>query len=226
MTFLTELAHFPADFSRLGVKYVSRLRVLKAENRRNVLSFLHCGPIRNEDMRLFGPDEAMSMTSPPHSSSSDNTLDVTARLRDVAPYLWTSLFWILVGGLLSAATANTPTRVIMWMSAYLTLVGGVVHAALFVGQAHLARILPSPRLSAIQSIVFHLGSAAVIGGVLTRAQWLTNVGTLVFDLSLLMFFMAVQDARKSRWLWPYRLAIAFVGVSSVVGIFLSLMIEH
>lgn len=155
-------------------------------------------------------------------ASQDAAYDTIHRLRASSPYLWASLFWVLVGGLLSAATANTPTRVIMWMSAYFTLVGGVVQAALFIGQAHLARILPSSRLRAIQWVVFHLGSAAVIGGVLTRAQWLTNVGTLVFDLSLLMFFMAVQDARNSKWLWPYRLAITFVGLSSIVGIFLSL----
>lgn len=161
-----------------------------------------------------------------HIASSDASRDTTHRLHATAPYLWTSLLWVLVGGLLSAATANTPTRMIMWMSAYLTLVGGVVQAALFVGQAHLARVLPSARLRAVQWSVFHLGSAAVIGGVWTDAQWLTNVGTLVFDLALWMFFMAVQDARKSAWLWPYRIAIAFVAISSVVGIFLSLVIEH
>lgn len=161
-----------------------------------------------------------------HMASQDAPRDTTQRLRATAPYLWASLFWVLVGGLLSAATANTPTRVIMWMSAFCTLVGGVVQAALFIGQAYLCRVLPSSRLRTVQWVVFHVGSAAVIGGVLTDAQWLTNVGTLVFGLSLLMFFMAVQDARQSAWLWPYRLAIAFVGLSSLVGIFLSLVIVH
>lgn len=152
--------------------------------------------------------------------------DGRARLHASRIFLFSALFWIVLGGLLSAATANTPTRVIMWMSAYLTLVGGVAQAALGAGQSYLARRLPTGGMRIVQWAVFHVGSAAVIGGVLMAAQWLTNVGTVVFDLSLLMFYVAVQDGRKSAWLWPYRIAILVVGLSSFIGIVLSMIIVH
>lgn len=166
------------------------------------------------------------MRRPGITQATQEASDVRARLRASRIFLFSGLFWVIFGGLLSAATANTPTRVIMWMSAYLTLVGGVAQAALGAGQAYLARRLPTGGMRIVQWSVFHVGSLSVIGGVLMVVPWLTNVGTVIFDLSLLMFYVAVRDGRRSAWLWPYRAAIIVVALSSFVGIVLSMLIVH
>lgn len=152
--------------------------------------------------------------------------DIRARIESTRIFLVVGTAFLIVGGVLSGATANTPTRIIMWVSAYFTLVGGVAQILLGIGQSLLSKTLPSTPWRLTECFLLNLGGAAVIGGVIISAQWLTNLGTIVFDIALVMFLIATRESRASVWLWPYRLAIAFVAISSIVGIGLSMVIVH
>lgn len=161
-----------------------------------------------------------------HAAPLQNDRDIRARIDATRIFVIVGTAFLIVGGVLSGATANTPTRIIMWVSAYFTLVGGVAQILLGIGQSLLSKTLPSARWRLAECLLLNLGGAAVIGGVILVAQWLTNLGTIVFDAALVMFLLATRDSRPSAWLWPYRLAIAVVGISSLVGIGLSMMIVH
>lgn len=82
-----------------------------------------------------------------------------------------SYFAIIAGGVLSAFTARTPTRLTMWVVAYLVLVAGIIQLGL--SYSWLALKLPTTAIPLSAFIFYNFGNAAVvIGRVLKgRSRW-------------------------------------------------------
>ncbi len=127
-------------------------------------------------------------------------------------------------GLISVQSAH-PHRMILWMTAFMVLVMGVAQALFGFGQAYIAQDLPKPRFSHPQCTIFNVSCVGVIASQITPNQWLTTPSTLLFAVAMILFLVGTRHARPTAWVWPYRLLVAFVGLSSLVGIFLSLALH-
>lgn len=156
----------------------------------------------------------------------DDMIATTAeRLLASRPFLVVAALGILAGGLASAVGAHNPQRFVMWVSAYLVLVVGVVQAVFGAGQAWLTHRVPSRGLCWLQCALFNLGSVGVIASQALARHWLVYPGTLLFAAAMGLFLVGTRHGRHARWLWAYRVMIALIGASSLVGIVLSWMLH-
>lgn len=130
---------------------------------------------------------------------------------------------IVAGGLVAAINSATPFAHGSWLAAYLVLVGGVAQLALGLGPL----LLPAPTFSRplgrAQLALWNAGTAIVAVGVFTDASAVVVVGSVLVLGALGCFARNAGPARepgRGRVL-AYRLVIAVLAVSVVVGIVLS-----
>lgn len=146
------------------------------------------------------------------------------RLAATWPFLATALLAILAGGVVAAAMAHAPTRLLMWMVAYLVLVAGMAQVVLGLGQALLPTKLPSLRWRAGEWLLFNAGNAGVIVGTLRDFSWLVVMGTALFVASLATFLFGVRDAAHGGWLLHvFRAVLVIVCLGACVGLVLSII---
>src|SRR5699024_6833650 len=100
---------------------------------------------------------------------------------------------VVAGGLLAAATAYVTTQKTAWATAYLVLVGGVAQAGLGAAVAWLAPRAPR-RMAWFSFVGWNLGNAGVLAGQLAAVLALTDIGTGILVVSLVVVLIAV-----GRW---------------------------
>jgi heme/copper-type cytochrome/quinol oxidase subunit 4 len=133
---------------------------------------------------------------------------------------------VLAGGGLSAASAPRASYLTSWATAYLVLVVGVVQIALGIGVDQLTGHQPSTRPLTIAFLLFNLGNAATIGGTIAKHTaggntHLVDLGGLLIGLAMLLFIHLVRRAAKTKWLLAYRVLVALVLLSSLIGMVLA-----
>jgi hypothetical protein len=140
--------------------------------------------------------------------------------KSAIPFVIIGSLSVIVGGVLSAASAGSPTYTSSWAVAYLVLVAGVAQLVLGIGQAELAsKVLPS-RLVAAEAVALNLSTAAVLLGTLLAAPGLTYLGAALLVIGLAMFVWAVRGAGTHLpWLlWAFRIMVIVLLVSAPVGL--------
>lgn len=130
---------------------------------------------------------------------------------------------IILGGLISAASAASPSYTASWAVAYIVLVAGVAQLVLGIGQAQLASRQPSARVIAGEAIALNLANLAVLAGTLIAAPALVDVGAGLLVIALAMFVWAVRGARThSAWLLHgFRIMIVILAVTAPIGLLIA-----
>lgn len=143
------------------------------------------------------------------------------RCRAAAPTVVTGVIAVIAGGLVAAIEAHRPVVPLVWMSAYLVLVVGVAQIVFGAGQAGLARQVPGTGLVSAQWLLFNLGNTGVIGGTLIMWFPLVAVGTALFVVGIVLFFVGTRHSEHRLWRAGYWLLLTLLLVSSIVGLLLS-----
>ncbi len=140
--------------------------------------------------------------------------------RSVTPFAVVGSLSIIAGGLISAASAPSPSYTASWAVAYLVLVAGVAQLVLGVAQAQLALKQPSVRVIAAEAIAFNLANAAVLIGTLIASTALVNAGAVLLIIALALFLWSVQGpGHHNKWvLYGFRFMIAIIAVSTPIGL--------
>lgn len=127
---------------------------------------------------------------------------------------------VVIGGLLSAATAPAPSYTASWAVAYIVLVAGVAQVVLGIGQGHLAPTQPSGRVVAIEVIAFNLANVAVLVGTVMAAAWVVDSGAAFLIVALALFIWSVRGAgSRNRWMfYGFRAVIVVVVVTTPIGL--------
>ncbi|MEO7373226.1 MAG: hypothetical protein ABIW36_04845 [Terrimesophilobacter sp.] len=143
--------------------------------------------------------------------------------RSVIPFVSIGGASIVIGGLLSAATAPTPSYTASWAVAYIVLVAGVAQLVLGIGQGHLAPTQPSGRVVAIEVIAFNVANVAVLVGTVARAVWIVDVGAVFLIVALALFIWSVRGTgSRNRWMrYGFRAVIIVVVVTTPIGLVLA-----
>jgi hypothetical protein len=133
---------------------------------------------------------------------------------------------VLAGGALSAALASRAGYLTSWATAYLVLVVGAVQIALGLGVDRLTSHRPSIRPLMIAFLLFNLGNAATIGGTVAKHTSggntnLVDLGGALIGLAMLLFIYLVRRAATTKWLIAYRVLVALVLFSSIIGLVLA-----
>ena len=157
------------------------------------------------------------------------TTDAATRWRAASPFLALGGAAVIAGGLLAAvvglpgtATANLPLRHLAWASAYLVLIVGVAQIVFGAGQAWLSARVPETRWVAGEWLVFNLGNAGVIAGTLCARFWMVLIGTFLFAAGIALFLLGTRGGARGGWLVAYRVLLALIFLSSLVGLALAL----
>jgi len=143
------------------------------------------------------------------------------RLTAARWFVATALLAMIAGGLIAAVTAHAPARLVVWMVAYLVLVVGVAQMVLGLGQALLPQRLPSSSWRAGEWLLFNAGNAGVVVGTLLGAAALVSLGTALFIIALVLFFLGVARAQGGWLLRIYQGLLAIVCIGALVGLLLS-----
>lgn len=140
--------------------------------------------------------------------------------RSAIPFVVIGAASVLLGGVLSAASAGSPSYTASWAVAYIVLVAGAAQLVLGIGQAELASKRPSAALIAAQVLALNLSNVAVLLGTLIGTTMLTYTGAGLLVVALAMFIWAVRGARKHRtWLlYGFRFMVAVLLVSAPIGL--------
>ncbi len=95
--------------------------------------------------------------------------------------------YIVAGGMVAAVTAPVASEESSWAAAYLVLVGGVAQVALGLGSAALAPRTFSGHTRLAAVVLWNLGNAAVLAGVLVGRTAMVDAGgaSLVVALALI-----------------------------------------
>lgn len=143
--------------------------------------------------------------------------------RTATPFLVIGGVGILAGGLLSAASAASPSYLASWAVAYLVLVVGFAQLLLGVGQAQLAVRRPPAGLVAAEVLAFNLANIAVLAGSLASLVVLTWIGAALIVMAMALFIWAARGGgtRHAWLLWLYRAMIVVLLVSAPIGILLA-----
>lgn len=130
---------------------------------------------------------------------------------------------IVAGGLVAAVNSATPFAHGSWLAAYLVLVGGVAQLALAGGPLLFPEPASSQALARAQLGLWNAGTAIVAVGVLTDANAVVTLGSVVVLAALACFARGAGPARGpgAGRVIAYRLVIALLAVSVVVGIALA-----
>ena|SRR6185437_4671719 len=143
-----------------------------------------------------------------------------ARLRRATPFVGIGAASIVAGGLIAGATARHPTEHEAWAVAFLVLVCGVAQIALGLGQSLLATTVPARHTIVTELVAFNAGCALVLVGTVAGRLVLTEAGSALLALALVLLFRAVGVAGvRAGWLVNlYRALIAIVLVSIPIGL--------
>ena len=128
---------------------------------------------------------------------------------------------IVVAGVLGAAMASWPSRLLVWAMAYLILVVGVGQYALGVGQARLGKRPPAAVTLWGQWLLLNAGHAGVMGGTLFGRFAVVSVATVPYVLALLWFALRVHPQDGGRPLLAYRALLLLLLRSALTGVWLS-----
>lgn len=141
--------------------------------------------------------------------------------RRARPFTTLGVAAIVAAGLLGAALAQWPSRLLVWSMAYLVLVVGVGQFALGAGQASLSRVGPAPGAVWSQWLLLNLGHAGVMGGTLAGRFVVVAVATVVYALAVLWFAWQVRLAPASARRTVYRGLVLLLLLSALTGVALS-----
>ena len=152
-----------------------------------------------------------------------NSLDPPLSRPAVMPFALIGTLSIVLGGLLSAISAGTPSYLASWSVAYLVLVVGVGQLVLGIGQALLATAQLSPRLIAAQVLTFNVANVAVLAGTAITQPVLVYVGGGAFVVALALFVWGVRNSRThNKWaLYGFRAMLTILLISTPIGLILS-----
>ena len=155
------------------------------------------------------------------------------RRRAALPFAVLGVVFVVIGGLVAAATAPVASEHGSWAAAYLVLVAGVSQAGLGVGQAMLARRVPSRRVLNVELVAWNVGNAAVIAGTLLETTALVDVGGVVLLVTLALMIRAVRGGgaataaeagavRPAGWmLLTFRILVLVLLVTIPIGLVLA-----
>ncbi|HEY9474429.1 MAG TPA: hypothetical protein VIS06_11330 [Mycobacteriales bacterium] len=155
------------------------------------------------------------------------------RRRAALPFAVLGVVFVVIGGLVAAATAPVASEHGSWAAAYLVLVAGVSQAGLGVGQAMLARRVPSRRVLNVELVTWNVGNAAVIAGTLLETTSLVDVGGVVLLVTLALMIRAVRGGgaataaeagavRPAGWmLLTFRILVLVLLVTIPIGLVLA-----
>jgi hypothetical protein len=155
---------------------------------------------------------------------SDRSLEiVVTRWPVVRPFLVVGSSSIVAGGIMAAVTRPTGAVAGSWVAAYLVLVAGVAQIALGVGQARLARDVPSRAEVTIELVAWNAAVVATIVGTLVGAPLVTTFGGIALVVALFRFLAGVRSAHapSNLSLVLYRCVLTIVLVSTPVGLALA-----
>lgn len=130
---------------------------------------------------------------------------------------------IVAGGLVAAVNSAAPFAHGSWLAAYLVLVGGVAQLALAGGPLLFPEPTCSRALARAQLVLWNAGTGIVAAGVLLDSNAIVVVGSVVVLAALGCFARGTGPARGpgAGRVTAYRLVIAVLAVSVVIGIALS-----
>lgn len=149
-----------------------------------------------------------------------------ARRQGAVAFATLGLTSVILGGLLAAATASTPSHLASWAVAYLVLVSGVAQAGLGLGQAVLVNQL-ARLLVAAQLMGWNLGNVAVLVGTALDVTLLVDVGGVLLVATLVAFAPAARPAPAPRapalrWCrYGYALLVLVLLLSVPIGLVLA-----
>jgi hypothetical protein len=138
-----------------------------------------------------------------------------------APFTILSWIAIVAAGIVGAAIANHPTKYLVWMIAYLVLVVGASQHALGIGLVRFAPQPPRPGTVWTQWVLLNIGHAGVIAGTLAGLFPLVAAATVPYFVAVAWLALGARpNEPRSGLLW-YRVMIAVLLISSLVGATLS-----
>lgn len=140
--------------------------------------------------------------------------------QSMTPFAVVGSISIVSGGVVSAATAASPSYSASWVVAYLVLVAGVAQLVLGIGQAQLAAKQPSRRVIAAEVIAFNLANVAVIAGTLLGIPVLVYIGAALLVIALAVFVWAVRGGltHNTSLLYGFRAMVVILIVSTPIGL--------
>ena len=149
-----------------------------------------------------------------HASSVDTVH------RSAFPFVIIGAAATVAGGLVSAASAPSPSYLASWAVAYLVLVVGVAQVVLGIGQSTLANAPLTARVLSIEAVIFNLGNLGVLLGTIVGQSLVVYVGAALIVAALLSFLWAVRGTNTHRVAlnWGYRVLIVVLLVSIPVGL--------
>jgi len=140
--------------------------------------------------------------------------------KSAIPFLTLGGISLILGGVVSAASAGSPSYTSAWAVAYLVLVGGMAQLVLGTGQAELAsKRLPAGLLAA-EAALLNVSTVAVLLGTILTAPALTYAGAGLLLVTLVAFIWAVRGASQHLpWLlWAFRIMVVVLLVSAPIGL--------
>lgn len=126
--------------------------------------------------------------------------------------------FVVVGGLVAAATGPLKLDQGSWLAAYLVLVCGVAQCAIGVAQRRLAGAPVRARSYWMQLICWNVGNAAVIVGTLAAVPLVADLGGVALIIPLVVTIRAVQTASRPLLSWGYRAVIGILIISIPIGL--------
>lgn len=140
--------------------------------------------------------------------------------KSAIPFLTLGGISLILGGVVSAASAGSPSYTSAWAVAYLVLVGGMAQLVLGTGQAELAsKRLPAGLLAA-EAALLNVSTVAVLLGTILTVPALTYAGAGLLLVTLVAFIWAVRGASQHLpWLlWAFRIMVVVLLVSAPIGL--------
>lgn len=126
--------------------------------------------------------------------------------------------FVIVGGLVAAATGPLKLDQGSWLAAYLVLVCGVAQCAIGIAQQQLATHPIQARSYWTQLICWNVGNAAVIAGTLAVIPLIADLGGVALMIPLVVTIRAVQTSSRPLLGWGYRAVIGILIVSIPIGL--------
>lgn len=144
--------------------------------------------------------------------------------RPALPFIVIGGAAIVAGGLVSAASALTPSYTASWAVAYLVLVVGVAQLILGLGQSSLATKRLAGGLIVGEAAAFNLGNVGVLAGTVFGQPVVVYVGAALIVAAQALFLWAVRGGWSvhrpghTALRWGYRTLIVVLLVSIPVGL--------
>ena len=135
---------------------------------------------------------------------------------------------VLVGGLLSAACAHDPSRIMMWASAYLVLAAGAVQVALGL---LLKKLTPLNDVRNLYTalVLYNVGGVGVIIGTALKTSvvgpTILVLSEVFLALALAAIFYSARGAKRSKWLVAMYILLGVMFISMLIGLILSALIH-